>query len=151
MTRFRTFFEALLVTALVSCAAHGVEPPRKQFLRDNWAIHSSCQVKASGEELSKPGFATAGWHHAQVPTTVVAALLADKTYPDPHYGMNLHQQPGMDYPIGKNFANLPMPDNSPYRCSWWFRTEFQLAAGFGGKNNSLHFDGINYRANIWLN
>jgi Beta-galactosidase/beta-glucuronidase len=151
MTRFLTFFEILLITALVSCAAHGAEPPKKQLLRDNWAIQSSCLVKASGEELSKPGFAVTGWHHAQVPTTVIAALLADKTYPDPHYGMNLHQQPGMNYPIGKNFASLPMPDDSPYRCSWWFRTEFQLTAGFGGKNKSLHFDGINYRANIWLN
>src|SRR5438874_1074972 len=46
---------------------------------------------------------------------------------------------------------LPMPETSPYHCSWWYRTEFRLPASFRGRHTALHFDGINYRANIWLN
>ena len=49
---------------------------------DGWALQSSCEARAAGTEVSVPGFAMQGWHHAQVPSTVVAALVADKTYPD---------------------------------------------------------------------
>jgi exo-1,4-beta-D-glucosaminidase len=44
-----------------------------------------------------------------------------------------------------------MPVGSPFACSWWFRTEFAALAGGGGKTDWLHFNGINYRANIWMN
>ena len=44
-----------------------------------------------------------------------------------------------------------MPDDSPFRCSWWYRTEFTIPARFQQKTAWLHFDGINYRANVWLN
>jgi exo-1,4-beta-D-glucosaminidase len=126
-------------------------PPTKQLLHDHWTLQSSCSVKATGEQISTPGFLVEGWHRAQVPTTVVAALVADQTLPDPTYGMNLRSYPGMTYPIGENFSNLPMSPDSPYYCSWWYRTEFRLPADARGKITWLHFDGINYRANIWLN
>src|SRR5208282_2214410 len=45
----------------------------------------------------------------------------------------------------------PMPDDSPFRCGWWFRTEFTLPKGYRHKGVGLHFDGINYRADLWLN
>jgi exo-1,4-beta-D-glucosaminidase len=44
-----------------------------------------------------------------------------------------------------------MPPDSPYRVPWWFRTEFQAPAEHKGKTLWLRFDGINYRANVWLN
>ena len=90
-------------------------------------------------------------HSAAVPTTVLAALVADKTYPDPFFGTNLRKIPGTTYPPGRNFAHMPMPEDSPYHCSWWYRTEFKVPAGYRNKNAWLKFDGINYRANIWLN
>ena len=64
--------------------------------------------------------------------------------------MNLRKIPGTDYPVGKIFGYLPMSDKSPYHCSWWYRTEFASPAT-PGRTTWLHFDGINYRANIWLN
>ncbi|HWC20422.1 MAG TPA: beta galactosidase jelly roll domain-containing protein, partial [Terriglobales bacterium] len=67
------------------------------------------------------------------------------------YGKNLRAIPGMTYPEGKIFTNLPMAENSPYKCPWWYRSEFSLPAQLQGKNIWLHFDGINYRANIWMN
>ena len=65
--------------------------------------------------------------------------------------MNLRKIPGTTYPIGKNFAELPMPKDSPFRCSWWYRTEFRVPDGAKGQHIWLHFNGINYRANVWLN
>jgi exo-1,4-beta-D-glucosaminidase len=64
--------------------------------------------------------------------------------------MNLRGIPGTSYPIGSVFSRGPMPLDSPYRVSWWYRKEFD-AAPAAGRRQWLHFDGINNRANIWLN
>ena len=120
-------------------------------LRDDWALQSSCKVSASGRQISSVGFSTVSWHRATVPTTVLAALVADHTYPDPFFADNLRSIPGGDYPLGENFDLLPMPTDSPFRCSWWYRTEFRLPPNFAGRFVVLDFDGINNRANIWLN
>jgi exo-1,4-beta-D-glucosaminidase len=142
---------SVLFLPLLAIASPSSRPDKKLFLRSGWALQSSCKFSADGAQISSVRFKTDGWHRAQVPTTVVAALVADKTLPDPDYGMNLRSYPGMTYPIGENFSNLPMSPDSPYSCSWWYRTEFRLPVQAGGKNTWLHFDGINYRANIWLN
>jgi len=123
----------------------------KIFLQQGWALQSSCLFLAKGEQISTVGYKTNGWHSATVPTTVVAALVADKTYPDPYYGKNLRDIPGTAYPIGKNFSLLAMPKDSPFRCSWWYRTEFTLPANYKGRHIWLYFGGINNHANIWLN
>jgi exo-1,4-beta-D-glucosaminidase len=120
-------------------------------LREGWAIQSSAEVKAGGEAISTPGFATAGWHKASVPTTVVGALVADGTYPDPHYGMNLRKISGTSYKVAHNFSNVAMPDDSPFRVPWWYRTEFTIPAAAKGRTLWLRFGGINFRSNIWLN
>ena len=120
-------------------------------LHTGWQLQSSCSAKATGAEISTAGFAASGWHSATVPTTVVAALVADGTYPDPYFGMNLKSLPGMNYATNTFFANQEMPQDSPFRCSWWFRTEFATPAEASKGATWLHFDGINYRANIWLN
>ena len=143
---------AISLLAVANCVAASTSSTQPGLpLHRNWAIQSSCEVKAAGEKISAPGFVTVEWHHAEVPTTVVAALVADKTYPDPFFGKNLKSFPGMDYPNTEFFANQEMPEGSPFRCSWWFRTEFTVPAELRNKMTSLHFDAINYRANVWLN
>jgi len=120
-------------------------------LHAGWMLQSSCKVKSDGETLSARGFRTDGWHRVTVPSTVVAALVADKTFPDPYFGQNLRAIPGTAYPLGQNFSVLPMPQDSPFRCSWWYRIEFRLPADYAGRRVWLNFDGINNHANIWVN
>lgn len=101
-----------------------------------------------------PGFDAASWHKADIPATVVGALVTDKTYPDPDYGTNLDSFPGMSHSNKQLFANMDMPDDSPFKCSWWYRTEFPSPADThknAAENVWLNFLGINYRANIWVN
>ena len=121
------------------------------YLRNGWTVQTSAKVEAKGDIISTEKFVPAGWHQASVPTTVVAALVKDKTLPDPFFGMNLRQFPGISYPIGGNFSNIPMQTDSPYAVSWWYRRQFEAPASYKGKTVWLKFDGINYRANIWLN
>jgi len=123
----------------------------KIYLHKDWQLQSSCEVKAGAEQLSVVGFDATRWHHANLPNTVVGALVDDKTYPDPTYGANLKSLPGMDYSSKTFFALQDMPKDSPFRCSWWFRTEFVVPAEFENKTQWLDFLGINYRANVWIN
>jgi len=126
-------------------------PTEKLVLRDHWKLQSSAQVTSKGEIVSTAAFVPQGWHDASVPTTVVAALVKDKTLPDPLFAMNLRQFAGVKYPIGGNFSNIAMPRDSPYAVSWWYREQFEAPASYAGKTVWLNFKGINYRANVWLN
>lgn len=153
-SRWRVLCLALIIIAFSSqsAIAHSTKAGSGELpLHFGWRLQSSCQIHADGAQISTPGFATTGWHSTSVPATVVAALVADGTYPDPHYGMNLRKIPGTTYPIGKIFANLPMPRDSPFACSWWYRKQFSLPNDFSERTVWLHFEGINYRANIWIN
>ena len=97
-------------------------------LREGWTLQSSAKVTETGEAISSASFQTRDWIQADVPTTVVAAQVKSGLLPDPFYGMNLRQYPGVSYPIGFNFSNVPMPPDSPYAVSWWYRKEFTLPA-----------------------
>jgi len=156
--KFAAFFFAALgfILALFAPAPRILADSRdaaneRVLLHDGWMLQSSCKVAAKGAQISLPGFGTDGWHATTVPSTVVAALVEDKTFPDPYFGENLRSIPGATYPIGKMFSVRPMPKDSPFRCSWWYRTEFRAPDGFEGKRVWLNFAGINNRANIWLN
>jgi exo-1,4-beta-D-glucosaminidase len=121
-------------------------------LRDGWKLQSACKIQATGDAIAAEGFATEGWLKTAVPATVLAAQAAAGVVPNPYFGTNLRHIPGTDYPVGNNFSNLPMSENSPYRCGWWYRTEFVTpAAAKGQERFSLHFAGINYRADVWIN
>src|SRR5438874_12355997 len=121
------------------------------LLRDGWTLQSSCKVEQKGDVVSTARFRPQGWHAVSVPTTVVSALVKHKVYADPDFGMNLRSAPGVTYPIGANFSNLPMQPDSPYIVSWWYQKEFLIPASYKGKALWLNFHGINYKANIWLN
>src|SRR5271167_1847084 len=120
-------------------------------LREGWTVQSSAKVSASAETISTAGFDASSWYKASAPNTVFAVLVENGVYKDPYFGMNLRSVPGVSYPIGGQFSNLEMTENSPYAVPWWYRKEFEVPAQFSGKTVWLAFRGINYRANIWIN
>jgi exo-1,4-beta-D-glucosaminidase len=141
----------LLLAAASACPPAAWGQSNRIPLKTGWALQSAAQVAARGDALSRAGADVTGWHQVTVPNTVVGALVENGHYPDPYFGMNLRKIPGTTYPIGERFTLLPMPADSPFKPSWWYRTEFSLPKTSTGKTFWLHFDGINYRANIWLN
>jgi exo-1,4-beta-D-glucosaminidase len=149
---FRTLVLFARVAAVLSALipAEAFAAPRIP-LQTGWFLQSSAKVQAKGDAVSRAGFVTSGWHRITVPNTVVGALVETGALPDPYFGMNLRKFAGVSYPIGERFQLLPMPEDSPYKPSWWYRTEFDLPRGAGQERVALHFNGINYRANIWLN
>jgi exo-1,4-beta-D-glucosaminidase len=123
---------------LMACRAQPAAPaaPPAESLRQGWQLRSSAEVTAGGAEISRPGYSTAGWTAATVPTTVLAALVASGAggeYRDPYHGRNLEKIPT------ERFA---MP--------WWYRTEITLEEPLAASSR-LVFHGINYSADVWLN
>jgi len=123
----------------------------RRMLHDGWLLASSAKVGTDGAAISSATYRPHDWQAATAPSTVVGALVTDGVYKDPFFGMNLRTLPGMTYPIGANFVHTPMDPSSPYAVAWWYRTTFRVPAAMKGKRVALQFDGINYRANIWLN
>ena len=82
----------------------------------------------------QPGFDTSEWFDATVPGTVLTTLVDNGVFPDPYFGVN----------------NLLIPDTL-CRTQWWYRIEFPTPQQAAGKQVQLLFNGINYRADIWLN
>jgi exo-1,4-beta-D-glucosaminidase len=70
--------------------------------------------------------------------------VANGEFKDLFYSDNLLKLPGMAHSGDQSVEN-------PYACSWWFRTEFRMPQDFRGRKVWLHFDGINSKANVWLN
>ena len=150
MSRFpRKFVPCFLaVLALPALSSAGTITPLKQ----DWRLQSACKLQVEGPAIAATEFPVADWLKTTVPSTVLAAQAAAGAVPDPYFGSNLRQIPGASYPIGHNFSNLPMPQDSPYHCGWWYRTEFNApVATLKDGRYWLHFGGINYRADIWLN
>ena len=96
-------------------------------------MQSSLGVDAPPEAVSRPGFSTKGWFPVTLPSTVLGGLVADHEYPDLY--------------VGTNLQNVWEPR---FQVPWWYRTEFELD-DVPGARTQLHFDGINYRADVYLN
>ncbi len=75
-----------------------------------------------------------GWYDAVVPGTVLTSLVAAGKYPEPYFGLN----------------NMAITD-SLSRKDWWYRTTFETPNNEQGKLAWLCFNGINYKAKVWLN
>jgi exo-1,4-beta-D-glucosaminidase len=152
MTRHRRA-ALILVACAIARAGAAAEPTASSAvtLGKGWAIQASSEVRETGDAISTPGFPSRDWYPASVPSTVLGALVQDRVYPDPYTGTNLRSIPGTSYPVFTNFSEVMMPPDSPFRGSWWYRTEFDVPAEYRGKTLWLGFDGVNYRANVWLN
>ncbi|HEY2509275.1 MAG TPA: glycoside hydrolase family 2 protein [Polyangiaceae bacterium] len=103
-------------------------------LRDGWTLESSAKAHGGGRELSTAGYTPAGGYPVTVPTTVLAGLVANHVYPDPYARNDLTRAPA-----------------SAFDVAWWYRTEFTLPPEAAPGAVWLDLDGVNYKANVWLN
>lgn len=108
-----------------------------------WKMRRAGEVHSKAEDVSTPKVSTDDWMPAIVPGTVLNSLVHNKIYPEPYYGLNNKLESNLIpdiYHVGRDFY------------TYWFRTEFETpTAHFKNKKTWLQVDGINYRAEIWLN
>lgn len=149
----RTLFVLLLLCSgsLLIAQVNNYEKDKNKIYLDSrmehgggfeWSMKKVIDEKASAESISQPGFAEKDWLPAIVPGTVLHSLVYNKLYPDPYYGAN------------NKLSNSLIPDISQTGrefYTYWFRTGFVIPVDYRNKNIWLQVDGINYRAEIWLN
>lgn len=104
------------------------------IITDGWELGTSTQVIESEKSIFNLDFDTHKWYNATVPGTVLTTLVDQGVYPDPYFGLN----------------NMSIPDTLAH-IKWWYRTTFDSPADITGKRIRLLFNGINYRAEIFLN
>ena len=99
-----------------------------------WEMQDVAKVTEPGAVVSSGSFKAVGWYRATVPGTVLTTLVNNKVYPEPLYGENMRAIP-----------------ESLNKTSYWYRTSFLVPAAYKGRRTWLHFGGINYSAEIWVN
>ena len=111
-------------------------PPRDGTwdLSGGWKLLSQSFVADDGGKISTRGYDDSRWLPATVPGTVLTSYLKPGAVPDAFYGD--HQSQVSDW-----FC----------RCNWWYRTEVELPESYRGKRVWLNLDGINYKADIFVN
>ena len=154
-------FSKTLIWFLVIAGAKNVSAQNDEMIREGdvflskWQLKSTVLERESGEEISAGHYAAQGWYAAEVPTTALNALVKDGVYPDPRLNMNNYLIPDIsnrfnaEHDLAK-YSYLPNHAN-PWKEPYWFRTEFSIPDSDRGKEVWLHFDGINYRGEVWLN
>ncbi len=103
-------------------------------LENNWKLIPAEKLKQSVEEISSIEFDTNNWYNTKVPSTVLATLVENGIYKDPYFGKRLNDIP-----------------TEQFNDSWYYRLEFELSSEQVENTTLISFDGINYKANIWLN
>jgi exo-1,4-beta-D-glucosaminidase len=92
------------------------------------------KVEADGSRISAPDFDATQWYAIRrMPATVLQVLSDNGVYKDLYFGMNLTTTVPKDL----------------WKHEWWYRTAFTVPPGHD--YYSLILNGINYRADIWLN
>lgn len=127
MSRMRYIATAMLLAGAVTVYADS-------FLLGKWQVQSSAKTSTTGNILSTSAANTDGWISATVPSTLMGVLTANGIEPEAL--------------TAEDYARI---DKQQFENSWWYRTTFELPALRQGEHVLLAFDGICYRANVWLN
>jgi exo-1,4-beta-D-glucosaminidase len=133
----------------------GEKLPGRMPLTEGWRLISSALVEESGQQISTGRFKPESWYPTTVPSTVLNALTRQGVYPDLRSGLNCFRIPDASeafnarYDLAR-YSYLPDKRN-PWLDPYWYRTEFRLPEAARGKQVWLNFDGIHYRADVWLN
>ncbi|MDP9037715.1 MAG: discoidin domain-containing protein [Acidobacteriota bacterium] len=100
----------------------------------SWRVQRAPQVSEGGEVLSSVGFDDKPWLPATVPGTVLTSYVNAGAVPDPNFGEN----------------QLHISDSFFYE-DFWYRTEFVAPARGAAELNWLLFEGVNWKADVFLN
>jgi hypothetical protein len=107
---------------------------RMDMAGGGWRIQRESLVDGSGNILSQYGFDDSNWLAATVPATVLVSYLNAGAIPDPNFG-----------------DNQLMISESFFYSDFWYRTEFIVPESYNGRYVYINFDGINWKAEVFLN
>ena len=110
-------------------------PDGTQYLSGgNWKLQRAEQVNGTGDEVSQAAFDDSDWMIATVPGTVLTSYLNNGAIPDPNFGDQQLQ-------ISDAF----------FTADFWYRNSFVVPETYRNKHIFLNFNGINWKANVYIN
>lgn len=132
-------FIAILTGAIILNSGCGKKIMNTQSqvisLSTNWKMQSSVHLSAIDEKrIAENSYDATSWYDADVPGTVMGSLVNHGVIEDATFGINMQKV-----------------DPAQFTPPWWFRTTFQLTADEVKKSVFLRFNGINYRADLFVN
>jgi len=134
----KTLIPILVLPALLlsACSNSSIRVASKvEVLSSGWKMQPEEKLPDIGEEaISSNGFDTDTWYDAVIPGTVLGSMAITGVIEDPYFGINMQSV-----------------DPEQFKQHWWFRTTFNLTDKDLKKDISLRFNGINYRADLWVN
>jgi exo-1,4-beta-D-glucosaminidase len=130
-------YSFILILIIITACTHAERKIDSSVLAltNGWKMQPSDKLKGTDEKLiSENGFHTEKWYKAVVPGTALGSLASTGVVENPYFGINMQKV-----------------DPEQFRQPWWFRTSFNLGSSDLEKTISLRFNGINYRADLWVN
>ena len=119
-------------TSVVPKPAAVREGARQDLSGGAWKLQRASLVESDGKSLSCASFNDDDWLVATVPGTVLASYVNAGAVPDPNYADNQF-----------------VASDSYFRSPFWYRDTFD--AHLDSERQYLHFDGINWKADVFLN
>lgn len=107
---------------------------KRWTIENGWELAEANALLAVGDGAFAKSHNDSVWYNATVPGTVLTTLVNQGVYPDPYYNLN----------------NMAIPE-SLCRTDWWYKVDFAAPKKQGANRAWLLFNGINYRADVWLN
>jgi hypothetical protein len=102
-------------------------------------------TSAEGPIVSSPSYNPGNdWYTATVPGTVFSTFVDNSVYTNPYIDRNIATQL---FEKGIDIAKAAIAGGYGY----WFRTTFIANSSWAGRQIWIHFKGINYRAQVWVN
>ncbi len=121
-------------TVVVPCEAPQAEARTLSLNGGAWRLQRASVVKSPCEELSTQGYDAGDWLVATVPATALSSFVNAGAVPNQNYDNNVEYA------------------SESYFCSdFFYRREFVVPQTFEGKEIFLNLDGINWKAQVWLN
>ncbi|MDR3625864.1 MAG: beta galactosidase jelly roll domain-containing protein, partial [Ignavibacteriaceae bacterium] len=151
----KLFRRIILITFLCTLLISAKDSEQGKIYLKNWHMKSSLLVKDAEAAISTGKYNTEGWYKAQVPITVLNTLIRNGVYPNPRLDLNDFLIPDVSDEFNKKYDLAKysyLPDHkNPWKDPYWFTTEFTIPKEETGKIVWLNFNGINYRADVWVN
>jgi len=129
----KTIVFVMSMPLLMACGS-SITKENTRELNDNWTIQSADHVKFSGDEISQPTFNAENWINGDIPATVMTILRENGEYQNLFMG-----------------DNMDKVDKTRFQQPWWYRKSFDVSDYESKAVYQLRFEGLNYKANIWVN
>jgi exo-1,4-beta-D-glucosaminidase len=118
---------------LTSCA-NQESMVQDSTINDEWELFAASTTDAEDSTISTSQFAPSNAENIKLPATVLSGLRQNGHFEDLYFNMGLKKI-----------------DKKPFSKPWWYRKELTLEQSGADLNYQLIFEGLNYKADLWIN